>query len=247
MRPKLLSSFAVLLAALGLEASIPDGRAQEAGAASSPTVPKVWDDEAIASLEVPLPHAGFSPVHVRADYYYRIPVRTIYKSYTVYHPDREPPGYWDRLKRQVPEQGWPARQPETEAEWVNAGEVAFHAPLDMDSVVTVEEVRDRTSYTSGGLREVPLASDGSIPFVRYFVIPDREGKGKVVVGNLSCAMCHTRVMPDGAVITGAQGNFPFDRVIALHHPDARPGRTAAPLPALPLRGPVVESGPARGA
>jgi hypothetical protein len=177
-------------------------------------VPKVWDEEAIDSLEVPLPHAGFSPVHVRAEYYYRMPVRPIYKSYTVYHPDREPPGYWDWLKRQLPEEVWPAKPPRTEAEWVRAGAIAFDVPLDFDSVVTVEEARDRASYAGGSLTEVPLARDGSLPFVRYLVVPDQEGKAKVVVGNLSCAMCHTRVMPDGSVITGAQGNFPLDRVVA---------------------------------
>jgi len=30
-------------------------------------------------------------------------------------------------------------------------------------------------------------------------------------------MCHTRVMPDGTVIKGAQGNFPFDRALALDY------------------------------
>jgi hypothetical protein len=31
------------------------------------------------------------------------------------------------------------------------------------------------------------------------------------MGTISCAMCHTRVMPDGTVIKGAQGNFPFEQ------------------------------------
>ena len=31
---------------------------------------------------------------------------------------------------------------------------------------------------------------------------------------ISCATCHTRIMPDGAVIKGAQGNFPFARAFA---------------------------------
>src|SRR4030095_2041348 len=35
--------------------------------------------------------------------------------------------------------------------------------------------------------------------------------GKVEMGTISCAMCHTRVMPDGTVIKGAQGNFPFEQ------------------------------------
>ena len=46
-----------------------------------------------------------------------------------------------------------------------------------------------------------------MPFMRYVV---RE-KGKVELGILSCAACHTRVLPDGSTIKGAQGNFPDDR------------------------------------
>ncbi len=34
------------------------------------------------------------------------------------------------------------------------------------------------------------------------------------LGVLSCAMCHTRVLPDGTTITGAQGNFPDDHAFA---------------------------------
>ena len=46
-----------------------------------------------------------------------------------------------------------------------------------------------------------------MPFVKYVI----RKKGKVEVGMLACGTCHTRVMPDGAVVKGAQGNFPFDR------------------------------------
>ncbi len=54
---------------------------------------------------------------------------------------------------------------------------------------------------------MPVTKDGVLPFMTYVV---RE-KGKVELGILSCAMCHTRVMPDGTAIKGAQGNFPDDR------------------------------------
>ena len=37
------------------------------------------------------------------DYYYRIPVRSVYKSYAIYAPDREPPGYLDWLATREPE------------------------------------------------------------------------------------------------------------------------------------------------
>jgi hypothetical protein len=44
-------------------------------------VPKMWDDDAMATLEVPLAEASASPRFPPADYYYRIPVGPIYKSY----------------------------------------------------------------------------------------------------------------------------------------------------------------------
>ena len=47
----------------------------------SQQIPRTWDDEEIARHEVPLAQPEASPKHVSSDYYYRIPVRPIYKSY----------------------------------------------------------------------------------------------------------------------------------------------------------------------
>jgi hypothetical protein len=55
--------------------------------------------------------------------------------------------------------------------------------------------------------KVPVTNEGVMPFMRWVV---RE-KGKVELGILSCAQCHTRAMPDGTIIKEAQGNFPDDR------------------------------------
>src|SRR3954468_16604330 len=103
-----------ILAVLSLTAPDRCGRAQEAGDRKPPAIPKTWDDKAIDSLELPLPHPGFSPVHVRADYYDRIPVRPIYKSYPVYHPDREPKDYFDWLKAREPKHAWDVAKLKTE-------------------------------------------------------------------------------------------------------------------------------------
>src|SRR5215813_9851129 len=69
-------------------------------------IPKAWDDSEMATLEIPLADPVGSPRHVSADYYYRIPVATIYKSYPIYVPGYEPPGYMDWLKQQEPEILW---------------------------------------------------------------------------------------------------------------------------------------------
>src|SRR5215471_13650696 len=73
---------------------------------SADMIPKTWDDEAIATFEIPLANPVGSPKHVSAEYYYRIPVRAIYKGYPVYAPGHEPPGYIDWLKQQEPIVMW---------------------------------------------------------------------------------------------------------------------------------------------
>ncbi|HXG67082.1 MAG TPA: di-heme oxidoredictase family protein [Blastocatellia bacterium] len=162
----------------------------------------------MASLEVPLADPAGSPVHVSAEYYYRIPVRPIYKSYPVYAPGQEPPGYEEWLKQQEPQTVFDAAKLKTEADWIKAGEIVFDAPISYDVLVRAAEVRDPAWYEKTGAR---AAKDGTLPWFRYVV---RE-KGKVELGTLSCAMCHTRVMPDGTVVKGAQGNFPFEQAAEL--------------------------------
>ena len=62
------------------------GDAQHTGKVFTPAIPKTWDDDAVARLEVPLANAAYSPANVSADVYYRLPVRPIYKSYPIYAP-----------------------------------------------------------------------------------------------------------------------------------------------------------------
>jgi hypothetical protein len=113
--------------------SIPSGRAQEPGSTFPPVVPRTWDDVAMAALEVPLADPVGSPKHVSSDYYYKIPVRPIYKSYPVYAPGHEPPGYMDWLKRQEPVIVWDdkghAPPLKTEADWIGAAEIVFDLPI----------------------------------------------------------------------------------------------------------------------
>jgi hypothetical protein len=172
--------------------------------------PKMWDDDAMATLELPLAEAPASPKYPPADYYYRIPVRPIYKSYPIYAPGHEPPGYLDGLKQQEPVVIWDdaghAPTLKTEADWIKAGEMVFDSPvaLNVPAFGGVEEVRDPVRYEKVG---VPTGNDGIMPFARYVI----RQRGVVEVGQGSCAMCHTRVMPDGSILKGAQGNIPGQR------------------------------------
>jgi Di-haem oxidoreductase, putative peroxidase len=180
---------------------------------SSPTIPRTWDDQAMATLEVPLVDAQASPVPVSAKYYYGIPVRPIYTTYSVYHPSKEPSGYFERLNTLEPEiTRLDSSTIKTENDWIRLGELVFDTPTDYDISGSPAQFRDPSYYGALG---IPVASDGTVPFVKYVV---RE-KGKVEVGVLACGTCHTRVMPDGTVVKGAQGNFPFDRTGAPELPD----------------------------
>src|SRR6478672_9643896 len=70
---------------------------------ASLNVPRTYDDEDMASVELPLARADASPVQMSSEYYYAIGIRPVYKSYPIYAPDREPAGYMDWLKQQEPE------------------------------------------------------------------------------------------------------------------------------------------------
>src|SRR6266498_2126946 len=56
-------------------------------------IPRTFDDAAMISVELPLARPDASPVQLTSEYYYGIWIRPIYKSYPIYSPDREPPGY----------------------------------------------------------------------------------------------------------------------------------------------------------
>src|SRR5689334_10107969 len=94
----------------------------------APDIPKVWHDEAMATFELPLATPGASPKHVPADYYYRIPVRKIYKSYPSFVAGRDPDEYRNWLKQQEPQILFDVAKLQTREDWVPAGKIVFEAP-----------------------------------------------------------------------------------------------------------------------
>ena len=98
---RLAAIFAVTLATAG------------ALAAQSPlAIPQFWNEELLHDYELPLSSPVDSPRHVSRDYYYALPERVLYKSYPIYHPEREPVGYLERLRKTAPEQVFDGGQPE---------------------------------------------------------------------------------------------------------------------------------------
>ena len=175
-----------------------------AASAVSADVPKTWTDDEVETLEVPLANADYSRRHISEADYYRIPERTIYRVYPVYHPDREPEGYQEWLASREPEVAFDASEIATDGDWIAAGELVFNSPTSFGPVFFgARELRDASFYSDTGM---PVAADGTIPFARWVI---RE-KGKIELGSMGCNTCHTRVMPDGSVVPGAQGNNPGD-------------------------------------
>src|SRR3954471_4507390 len=64
-----------------------------------PQIPKAWVGAELYQMDVPVSQPAYSQKAVSPDYYYRIPVTPIYKSYPVYAPGRAPAGYMEKLKR----------------------------------------------------------------------------------------------------------------------------------------------------
>ncbi len=172
-----------------------------------PQVPKTWEAQDLATFELPNAVTGKPPRHVDAEFYYSIPATVIYRTYPVYHPDRQPEGYLDELLKREPEVMFDAAKLATKADWIAAGALVFEWPINLAPRRPDGSERFRAALER---RPLPVAADGVIPFFRYVI---RE-KGKLEIGRMSCASCHSRVMPDGSVILGAQGNFPFDHEFA---------------------------------
>ncbi len=192
--------------------------AAQSGAPFRPEIPRVWQQSALETLEVPVSQPAYSPKAVSEAYYYKIPAAVIYKSYPVYAPGRGPAGYLDKLKRLAPEIAFNAARLKSREEWIRAGETVFDAATEYGTAVTLADVVDPEWYRATG---IPTAKDGSIPWIRYVI----RGTGKVELGVLSCAFCHTRVLPDGSIVKGAQSNFSFDKAIAFR--TRRSGRPEA--------------------
>jgi cytochrome c553 len=158
-------------------------------------------------MELPLANLHEPVRHISAEYYYRIPVRPVYKTYPVYHPDREPVGYWSWLQQQEPQVVFDSHKLRTTDDWVKAGEMIFKGAGDIAG--DLKNVRDPKWYTQLGIQ---LAADGTDPSARYIV----TRKGRIEVRYTNCSSCHTRVLADGTVIVGAQGNPPVGRFDAAN-------------------------------
>jgi len=172
------------------------------GAAWKPDVPKTWDDEALHRLELPIVGLGMPGTHISSDYYYRIPEAPIPKTYPVYAPEHEPAGYMEWLKQQEPAEAVDFSELQTKDDWIEAGRHIFDGPFSPLSARNRQSAEQWREYSGTDLYVRP-AKDGTYPWVRYWVVEKGDVRGFFT----ECGSCHTRVLEDGTVVPGAQGNL----------------------------------------
>ena len=178
-------------------------------------VPRLWTDEALADWATPIAGLGVSPTFLSEEQYYALPVDDL-RSYPVYHPKLEPPGYREALVALGPR---PLIEPEklhTRADWIEAGRAVFESldtpssRTDDPSVIAhftdakaIDEYRDATHDV--------MTPDGVLLDYRWVVA--RDGKLQLSLG--SCFGCHSRLMPDGSVLLGAPSNYNLSNAPAV--------------------------------
>jgi pimeloyl-ACP methyl ester carboxylesterase len=150
------------------------------------SVPKIWDDAALADWATPIAALKARPGHYTSAEYYAVPADNL-RTYPVYRPDMEPPGYWEELQKKKPEPLVDAATIRTEADWIAAGARAFREldnPLSRtDDPALIAMARDPRTF-----EKVPGLADGTVHEPRW-VVTERG----VMLTGLECASCHGRV------------------------------------------------------
>ncbi len=161
-----------------------------------PRIPKVWDERALADWATPLAGLGAPPTPMSAADYYALPEDNL-RSYPVYMPASEPPGYWDELQRMGPQPLVKPTELKAEADWVGAGERVFTewAVLRTFDPALIAMARSEETMQSLGTGPLP---DGTVNGLRW--VPTKDG---VALGFANCSACHVLRFPDGTAIPGA--------------------------------------------
>ena len=168
-------------------------------------VPKIWDTKELSTWATPVAGINTTPNFYKEDEYYSAPVDN-FRTYPVYDPDHEPKDYLEWIRKQGPKPMIEPARLKTEKDWIEAGRIVFES---LDIPVTrsndpqlFKYLRDREAIKRDNL---DVSKDGIIPIFRYVV----DNSGEVKVGLSECSTCHTRKMPDGTLLHGAQGNLNF--------------------------------------
>lgn len=184
---------------------------QTKSASEKIVVPRIWDARHLATWATPVAGVNTTPNFYSEEEYYAAPVDNL-RTYPVYHPDFEPKGYRESLKKQGPQPMIEPAKLRTERDWIEAGRRVFEG-LDLpvtrtDDPRIFKYLGDREAIKKD---EAEVTKDGVILPMRYVV--DKDGKLKVALAD--CAGCHSRLMPDKSVLLGAPTTAPAREGITI--------------------------------
>jgi mono/diheme cytochrome c family protein len=182
------------------------------------TAPRIWDDKALEAWATPIAALGIRPRHFTAAEYYAIPGNNL-RTYPVYRPDREPPGYWESLLKQKPQRLVDSVKLRTREDWVRAGEEAFQG-LDEVARRTNDPEKIRRARELKSYEGLWTQSNGALVGLRW-VVTDHG----IELGFTACAICHARGQADGRVLWGAPpkgpGVTPYSNLALASLPNSR--------------------------
>jgi hypothetical protein len=167
--------------------------------------PRLWTDSALADWALPIAGVNAIPNFYTEQEYYAARVDEL-RTYPVYVKNKEPKGYRDTLRARGPEPLIAIGRARSDADWAAAGREIF-AGVDLaenrtDDATVLSWIDDATKARD---EHALVTKDGVVIALRWVV--DHDGKLKITLGE--CGSCHTRVLPDGSALLGAQGNLNF--------------------------------------
>jgi hypothetical protein len=170
--------------------------------AQTAALPKIWTDAALAEWATPVATLNLRPAHISEAEYYAVPGDNL-RTYPVYHPDAEPPNYWEQLQKKKPEPLVDVSIIRTREDWIAAGDRAFREADSFWSRTTdpavIAQARDPRSFAN-----VLKLPDGSAYGPRW-VVTDQG----VMLSYIACANCHLSNRRDGTIgVAGPRGPRP---------------------------------------
>jgi hypothetical protein len=162
--------------------------------------PRTWDTAALSDWATPLASIDVRPSHFSEAEYYRAPLDN-YRTYPVYRPDREPPGYWDSLRAKKPEPLIHLKTCGKGFDWLAAGkrvwdeiDIPNFRLYDAESISRARSLK----YVRDNEHRLVFRPDGTIAIYRWVITP--QG---IALGMTACSSCHTRFLEDGTAVAGA--------------------------------------------
>jgi hypothetical protein len=191
------------IVAVLLAGAITTGMYPAAQQPESSRTPRLWTDEALRTWALPIAGVKTTPRFFTQAEYYAAPIDEV-RTYPVYVKGREPAGYRDWMRKQGPQPLIEPTKLRTEDDWIAAGREVFDS-LHLLSFRTADprafawaDDPDLAAH-----QQVSVAADGTIPGVRWLI--DHDGALKITLAE--CSGCHSRLLPDGSVVRGAQRNI----------------------------------------